>query len=140
MKDMQVGTPMLRNLDPFLMLDELKCPAKEAAAGFPDHPHRGFETCSIMLQGRMEHKDSAGNSVRLRLLHRLISSSAGYRCDAQDHRHGCADTLQSCSFQVVFVVVVKRFEMLGRVMKRMGQPMAGQHGKHGRTVLPMTSF
>lgn len=60
---LQVGTQQLRNLDPFLMLDELRCPAKEAAAGFPDHPHRGFETCSIMLQGNMEHKDSAGNSV-----------------------------------------------------------------------------
>lgn len=61
-----VGTQQLRNLDPFLMLDELRCPAKEAAAGFPDHPHRGFETCSIMLQGNMEHKDSAGNSGVIR--------------------------------------------------------------------------
>jgi redox-sensitive bicupin YhaK (pirin superfamily) len=44
------------------MLDELRLPASEAAAGFPDHPHRGFSTCSIMLSGRMEHKDSAGNA------------------------------------------------------------------------------
>jgi quercetin 2,3-dioxygenase len=61
---LQVGTALLRNLDPYLLLDELKCPAHEAAAGFPDHPHRGFETCSIMLRGKMEHKDSVGNQVR----------------------------------------------------------------------------
>lgn len=58
-----MGTQRLRNLDPYLMLDELRLPAKSAFAGFPDHPHRGFETCSIMLQGQMEHKDSAGNQV-----------------------------------------------------------------------------
>jgi hypothetical protein len=51
------------------MLDELKCPASEAAAGFPDHPHRGFETCSIMISGKMEHKDSRGNHVRQSPLH-----------------------------------------------------------------------
>lgn len=56
-----VGTPGLRSLDPFLMLDELKLPAHQASAGFPDHPHRGFETCTIMLSGRMEHRDSMGN-------------------------------------------------------------------------------
>jgi Pirin len=59
-----LGTASLRNLDPFLMLDELKCPSHEAAAGFPDHPHRGFETCSIMITGAMEHKDSQGNQAR----------------------------------------------------------------------------
>ena len=58
-----LGTAKLRNLDPFLMLDELRMPAKEASAGFPDHPHRGFETCSIMLSGKMEHHDSVGNQV-----------------------------------------------------------------------------
>lgn len=56
-----IGTGPLRNLDPFLMLDELKLPADQATAGFPSHPHRGFETVSIMLSGRMEHKDSQGN-------------------------------------------------------------------------------
>jgi hypothetical protein len=61
-----IGTGQLRNLDPFLMLDELKLPADQATAGFPTHPHRGFETVSIMLSGRMEHKDSQGNHVSAR--------------------------------------------------------------------------
>ncbi|CAL8465491.1 g5027 [Coccomyxa elongata] len=56
-----VGTGALRNLDPFLMLDEMRLPASQATAGFPAHPHRGFETCSIMFSGKMEHQDSAGN-------------------------------------------------------------------------------
>jgi redox-sensitive bicupin YhaK (pirin superfamily) len=45
------------------MLDEMRMPASEATAGFPSHPHRGFETCSIMLSGKMEHRDSSGNHV-----------------------------------------------------------------------------
>jgi len=56
-----VGTASLRNLDPFLMLDELKCESREAMKGFPNHPHRGFETVSIMFEGKMRHKDSQGN-------------------------------------------------------------------------------
>ncbi|MES2261156.1 MAG: pirin family protein [Pseudomonadota bacterium] len=51
-----------RRLDPFLMLDNFGSDqANDYIAGFPDHPHRGFETVSYMLTGRMRHKDSAGN-------------------------------------------------------------------------------
>lgn len=51
-----------RRLDPFLMLDHFGSDdPKDYGAGFPDHPHRGFETVTYMLTGHMRHKDSAGN-------------------------------------------------------------------------------
>ena len=51
-----------RRLDPFLMLDAFGTDvADDYIAGFPDHPHRGFETVTYMLAGRMRHRDSAGN-------------------------------------------------------------------------------
>ncbi|MEO8924143.1 MAG: pirin family protein [Caldimonas sp.] len=54
--------PLQQRLDPFLMLDAF---GSDAAAdyigGFPDHPHRGFETVTIMQEGRMRHRDSVGN-------------------------------------------------------------------------------
>ena len=51
-----------RRLDPFLMLDEFKSDdPDDYIAGFPDHPHRGFETVTYMLAGQMRHKDNAGH-------------------------------------------------------------------------------
>lgn len=51
-----------RRLDPFLMLDHFGSDTPDDyIAGFPDHPHRGFETVTIMLQGRMRHRDSGGH-------------------------------------------------------------------------------
>ena len=51
-----------RRLDPFLMLDAFGSDKPgDYIAGFPDHPHRGFETITYMLAGRMRHRDSAGN-------------------------------------------------------------------------------
>jgi len=51
-----------RRLDPFLMLDAFGTDKPEDyIGGFPDHPHRGFETVSYMLAGRMRHRDSAGH-------------------------------------------------------------------------------
>jgi redox-sensitive bicupin YhaK (pirin superfamily) len=49
-------------LDPFLLLDLFESnQASDYIGGFPDHPHRGFETVTYMLAGKMRHKDSAGN-------------------------------------------------------------------------------
>lgn len=57
-----VGTPQLDMLDPFLMLDEFGTDRpQDYLAGFPDHPHRGFETVTYMLEGRMRHRDNHGN-------------------------------------------------------------------------------
>ena len=57
-----IGQPQLPDLDPFLMLDEFGTDKPEDyLAGFPDHPHRGFETVTYMLDGRMRHRDNHGN-------------------------------------------------------------------------------
>src|SRR5580700_4396628 len=57
-----IGQPQLPDLDPFLMLDEFGTDkAEDYIAGFPDHPHRGFETVTYMRDGRMRHRDNHGN-------------------------------------------------------------------------------
>src|SRR5262245_46001301 len=62
-----VPTYALHDFAPFLLLDEMgpKDLAPGEAKGAPDHPHRGFETVTYMLQGRMQHKDSQGNAGNL---------------------------------------------------------------------------
>jgi len=62
-----IGTPALRNLDPFLMMDHFSSDdPDDYIAGFPDHPHRGFNTFTYMLDGHMLHQDSMGNRGDLR--------------------------------------------------------------------------
>ena len=57
-----IGGPDLPALDPFLLLDEFGTDkAEDYIAGFPEHPHRGFETVTYMLDGRMRHRDNHGN-------------------------------------------------------------------------------
>ena len=62
-----IGQPALPDLDPFLMLDEFGSDkGADYIGGFPDHPHRGFETVTYMLAGRMRHGDNQGNVGLLR--------------------------------------------------------------------------
>ena len=57
-----IGQPQLQDLDPFLMLDEFGTENPgDYIGGFPSHPHRGFETVTYMLDGRMRHKDNHGH-------------------------------------------------------------------------------
>ena len=57
-----IGGPRLDLLDPFLLLDCFESDRPEDyIGGFPSHPHRGFETVTYLLAGRMRHKDNAGN-------------------------------------------------------------------------------
>src|SRR5579862_5367033 len=56
-----IGQPQLPYLDPFLMLDEFGTDQpQDYLAGFPDHPHRGFETVTYMLDGKLRHRDNHG--------------------------------------------------------------------------------
>ncbi|MBA3988103.1 MAG: hypothetical protein C0463_03095 [Idiomarina sp.] len=58
-----INQPSYRHQDPFLMLDEFKSDnPNDYIAGFPPHPHRGFCTLTYMLEGRMAHEDSQGNT------------------------------------------------------------------------------
>ncbi|GIZ39958.1 hypothetical protein CKM354_000331700 [Cercospora kikuchii] len=57
-----IGTPKLRNFTPFLMLDHFKV---DVGAGFPDHPHRGQETITYLLDGGVDHEDFTGQKGTL---------------------------------------------------------------------------
>jgi redox-sensitive bicupin YhaK (pirin superfamily) len=57
-----IGTPKLRKLSPFLMLDHF---AAAGEAGFPDHPHRGQETITYVIKGAIDHEDFTGSKGRI---------------------------------------------------------------------------
>lgn len=62
-----IGTPVLDHLDPFLLLDVFRSDdPDDYIAGFPAHPHRGFETVTYMFAGQMRHRDSVGNEGVIR--------------------------------------------------------------------------
>lgn len=57
------GPHLVQHLDPFLLIDEIRSDdASDYVAGFPSHPHRGFETITFLRNGRMRHEDHLGNS------------------------------------------------------------------------------
>ncbi len=57
-----IASPELDMIDPFLLMDAFGSnKPQDYIGGFPPHPHRGFETVTYMLAGKMRHKDSAGN-------------------------------------------------------------------------------
>ncbi|VAH96955.1 unnamed protein product [Triticum turgidum subsp. durum] len=58
-----IGGHEVRNLDPFLLLDEFSV---SKPGGFPDHPHRGFETVTYMLHGAFTHQDFSGRKGTIR--------------------------------------------------------------------------
>ena len=61
-----IGSQRLDHFDPFLLLDEFRSDdPNDYIAGFPDHPHRGFETVTYMLAGHMRHGDNQGNTGHL---------------------------------------------------------------------------
>ncbi|MFQ5986155.1 MAG: pirin family protein [Thermoplasmata archaeon] len=61
-----IGSPELDHIDPFLLLDEMRSEdPKDYVAGFPPHPHRGFQTLTYMMQGRFRHEDSTGSNGTL---------------------------------------------------------------------------
>ena len=61
-----IASPELDMVDPLLLLDRFESDNPEDyIGGFPRHPHRGFETVTYMLAGRMRHKDNAGNELSL---------------------------------------------------------------------------
>ena len=73
-------TNSISYIDPFLLLDEMgPMDFKPGEAkGAPDHPHRGFETVTYLIEGVFEHRDSSGNSGRLP---RILDARCGNRCN-----------------------------------------------------------
>ena len=79
-----IGSRAQGPLDPFLMLDYFGSEeAGDYLGGFPDHPHRGFETVTYMLDGHMLHEDHLGNRGELR------SGGNHGRAAARPRQGGC---------------------------------------------------
>lgn len=95
-----LGTPRLDYVDPFLLLDEFRSDQPDDyIAGFPEHPHRGFETVTYLKLGRFRHRDSNGNEGLLNLWS-LVQVLSGVSLTAANFA-GCAWGADSGSVRVV---------------------------------------
>jgi redox-sensitive bicupin YhaK (pirin superfamily) len=84
-------------LDPFLLLDAFGSDdPDEYIAGFPDHPHRGFETVTYMLHGRMRHRDSAGHEGLLENggMQWMIAGSGAIHSEIPEQEEGVMEGFQ----------------------------------------------
>lgn len=84
-----IGRSQLRSFDPFLLLDEFR---GKAPVGFPDHPHRGFETVTYMLKGEINHEDFMGHKGKIRAgdLQWMTAGRGIVHCEmpGKDEAHG----------------------------------------------------
>ena len=90
-----LGTPEAQMFDPFLMLDHFNTEnADDYIGGFPEHPHRGFETVTYMLEGKMRHGDNTGREGVIQTGGKGASGCKGFRNAARHwsnrpHLRGC---------------------------------------------------
>ena len=86
-----LSQPLQRRLDPFLMMDAFGSDQPDDyIAGFPDHPHRGFETITYMIAGRMLHRDSAGHEGLLESggVQWMVAGSGVIHSEIPQQQHG----------------------------------------------------
>jgi len=92
-----LGRDLQRRLDPFLMLDVFRTDnPDDYIAGFPDHPHRGFETVTYMIAGRMRHRDNAGHQGLLETggIQWMIAGRGIIHSEMPEQEHGTMEGFQ----------------------------------------------
>ena len=140
-----------RRLDPFLMLDAFRSDDPEDyIAGFPDHPHRGFETVTYMIEGRMRHRDSAGHEGLLGpggvqwmtagsgLIHSELPEQEAGRMEGFQLwlNLPAADKMVAPSYRDIGAAAIPELQAEGGVR---GRVIAGEsHGVRGAVTRPAT--
>jgi redox-sensitive bicupin YhaK (pirin superfamily) len=92
-----LGRDLQHRLDPFLMLDVFRTDnPDDYIAGFPDHPHRGFETVTYMIAGRMRHRDNAGHQGLLETggIQWMTAGSGIIHSEMPEQEHGTMEGFQ----------------------------------------------
>ena len=146
-----LGQSLHRRLDPFLMFDAFKSDSpQDYIAGFPAHPHRGFETITYMLAGRMRHRDSAGNEGLLESggLQWMLAGRGVIHSEMPEQDHGllegfqlwlnlpARDKLTSPDYRDFTSAMVPEF--LTETGARVRVLMGASHGVPGAVQRPVT--